>query len=240
MRVLVTRPVPDAATTAARLEDLGHDVLCAPLIDIVSVAHRIDSPGVQALAITSANAIRSLDAVTHARLRALPVYVVGSRTAEAARAAGFVDVIEAGQDAEALAARLARLDARAGPILHLSGRDIARDLDALIADGPKIRRVVVYDAVPAGRLPETVIRELTAGRIDAVLHFSPRSARIFGRLIKNAGLAEGATGLAHLALSGRVAEALRDAGLPVAAIADEPTEAALIACLGISAGDSAG
>ena len=230
----------DGETTANRLEDLGHDVLCAPLIDIVSVAHRIDMAGIQALAITSANAIRSLDDGTRERLRALPVYVVGSRTAEAARAAGFVDVIEAGPDAEALAARLARLDARAGPILHLSGRDIARDLDAMIVDGPEIRRVVVYDAVPASSLPETIIAELSGCRIDAVLHFSPRSAQIFGRLIKSAGLAEEATSLAHLALSGLVAEALREAGLPVAAIAAEPAEAALIACLGISAGDSAG
>lgn len=239
MRVLVTRPLPDAEATAARLRQFGHDVVCTPLIDIEPVTHRIDVTGIQALAVTSANAIRVLDKATIARLHVLPIYVVGGRTAKAARSAGFADVIEAGPDAEALAAILRRLSADAGPVLHLSGREVARDLDALVTGGPAIQRMIVYDAVAREKLPEGVAADLTARRIDAVLHFSPRSARIFGRLMRSAGLDGAAGEVLHVALSARVADALREAGLPVAAIAREPTEAALIDSLNASSRDSA-
>lgn len=239
MRVLVTRPLPDARTTAARLRRLGHDVVCAPLIEIVPVAHRIDAAGVQALVVTSANAIRALDEETTGRLLGLPVYAVGGRTAAAVRSAGFGKVIEAGPDAEALAAVLTGLTTDAGPVLHLSGREVARDLEALVAGGPTIRREIVYDAMALKTLPNEIAAELSARRIDAVLHFSPRSARIFGRLITSARLDRAAAGLMHLAMSPRVADALRESGLPVAAVASDPTEAALIESLGTASRDSA-
>ena len=39
MRLLVTRPEPDAARTAASLRARGHDVALAPLLSAQAVAH---------------------------------------------------------------------------------------------------------------------------------------------------------------------------------------------------------
>src|SRR5438552_1880361 len=97
MRVLVTRPEPDGERTAAKLRARGAEVLLAPLLQIelfrdVALGN---GPWV-ALAMTSANAVPAI--TQHPRrgeLLALPAYVVGQRTAEAARAAGFSDVTSA-------------------------------------------------------------------------------------------------------------------------------------------------
>jgi uroporphyrinogen-III synthase len=68
-----------------------------------------------AVIVTSANALRATDGKLGA-LRSLPLYAVGARTAEAARAAGFKTVHVADGDARARAAlsRCARRRAVAG------------------------------------------------------------------------------------------------------------------------------
>ena len=68
MRVLVTRPRPDADRTAAELSARGHAHLVAPLFKVVIDADaRIDLAGVQAVLVTSANGARALAAVTDRR-----------------------------------------------------------------------------------------------------------------------------------------------------------------------------
>ena len=100
MRLLVTRPEPDAERTAAALRARGHIVLVAPLLRIEPVEPAEIGPGpFIALLVTSANAA---PAIAHherfAQLRALPVFAVGDRSAEAMGAAGFADVASARGD----------------------------------------------------------------------------------------------------------------------------------------------
>src|SRR4051812_20956438 len=100
MRLLVTRPEPEGERTAAQLRARGCDVVVAPLLRLQSIAAEIDGSRWDGLALTSANAVRSL--AGHPRLPALlevPVFAVGRRTAEAARAAGFAKVVSADGDA---------------------------------------------------------------------------------------------------------------------------------------------
>ena len=60
MRLLVTRPEPDAAQFKERLAALGHAGLVAPLISIEFAKGQIPLNGVQALVATSRNALRAL------------------------------------------------------------------------------------------------------------------------------------------------------------------------------------
>src|SRR5436305_15154041 len=97
MRLLLTRPEHDAEHTAAVLRAHGHEVLLAPMLRIEPVVP-IDfgTDAFAAVVMTSANAARAL--ANHLRrdeLQKLPAFVVGRRTAEAARAAGFRDVTSA-------------------------------------------------------------------------------------------------------------------------------------------------
>ena len=85
MRLLLTRPEPDAQRTAAALRAQGHDVIIAPLLRIEPAADaEIGAGPWAAVLITSANAAHAVTA--HARvapLRALPVFAVGRRSADA-------------------------------------------------------------------------------------------------------------------------------------------------------------
>ncbi len=61
MHVLVTRPVEDGAEIAARLKDMGHVALLAPLLNPqFEAGPEPDFTGIQAILVTSANGIRAL------------------------------------------------------------------------------------------------------------------------------------------------------------------------------------
>src|SRR6267142_4217138 len=104
MAVLVTRPHPDDEATAAALRAKGFEVLPAPMLRFEPVAFHDDADArYGAVIATSANALRAIEAhLAGSRLLALPLFAVGERSAEAARHAGFRDVIVAEGNAEAL------------------------------------------------------------------------------------------------------------------------------------------
>jgi uroporphyrinogen-III synthase len=234
VRLLVTRPEADGESTAAALRRLGHAVILAPLLRIEALADIDVGAGPFAgLAITSRNAIAALGAQQRRDLAALPVFAVGDRSAESARAFGFTDVASAGRDVAALARVIAtRLPASELPLLYLAGEDRAGDLaDALAAHGVQVRTVVAYRAVLADALPETAARTLAASEIDGVLHFSRRSAEAYLACSRRAGLTEDALAPVQYCLSAQVAEPLVAAGAAEIRLAERPEEPALLELL---------
>lgn len=234
VRLLVTRPEPDNARTAAALRARGHEVMLAPLLRIEpAVDADLGLPPFAAVLLTSANAARAVAA--HPRcgeLLALPVLVVGRGSAEAARAAGFTDVVSADGDARDLGSLAARrFSGSPQPLLYLAGEDRARDLAAeLAAAGPSVRTVVVYRAAKATELPPGVGDALERGWIDAVLHFSQRSAEAYVECVR--ALGERAMAPMHYCLSERIAAALRRAGATRVEVAPQPDESSLLALVG--------
>lgn len=91
MRVWVTRAQPQAAATAERLVQMGHEPVVQPLIETRLVPVASDAlVDAGALAFTSQSAIDA--AVSQGLVPALtdlPVFAVGDATADAARRAGF-------------------------------------------------------------------------------------------------------------------------------------------------------
>lgn len=230
MRVVVTRPRADSERTAMVLRARGHEVLVAPLMKVEALA--ADLSGIwAAIVVTSANAPGAIaENPAHPALTKLPVYAVGQRSADAAREAGFVEVTSAGGDVRDLVRTLVaqRADAKA-PLLYLAGEDRAADLiGELSARGIAAEMRIVYRAVTAPFPPE-LIEALEAGEVDAVLHFSRRSADNYLAGAKQAGIAGPALAVRHFCLSAQVAAPLAGAG-PVA-IAARPDESALIELL---------
>jgi uroporphyrinogen-III synthase len=234
MRLLVTRPEDDAARTAQELRARGHEVLVAPLMRIEALSAELRGPWAAAL-ITSANAARAVS--MHRRgvdILGLPVFTVGDRSAEAARAAGFTDVISA----EGALPDLARLVAgrcapRGAPLIYLAGEDRAGDLAGdLAAHGVDVRTVAVYRARPADALPGDAARALAAGEIDAALHYSRRSVATLLRLADAAAVSGAVLDLAHYCLSAEVAAPLRERGAGRVHVAASPHETALLALVG--------
>jgi uroporphyrinogen-III synthase len=230
MRLVVTRPLSDAERTASILRGRGHEVLVAPLMRVEPVAADL-SGNWSAVTITSANALAHTPV---APLHNLPLFAVGSRSAQAAREAGFADVASADGDARDLVRLIA--SRRPANLLYLAGEDRAADLvGELKARGIAAELRVVYRAVTAP-FPDALIAALNAGEVDGVLHFSRRSAENFVAGARAAGVAAAALAARHYCLSAQVAEPLAAAGAKAVLIAARPDESALIELLGAPPG----
>jgi uroporphyrinogen-III synthase len=231
VRLLVTRPGPDAERTATALHHRGHQVETAALLRIESIAGAELGPGPwSALVVTSANALRALEShPRRAELLRLRVFAVGRRTAAAARTAGFLDVMAAGGDVQELAGHIRR-EERPGrdPLLYLAGQDRSGDLAGdLAAGGWIVVTAVVYRAVQTDRFPPAVAAALAAGWIDGVLHFSRRSAQAYIDCARAALLLDQALAPAHYCVSQQIAAPLAAAGAKRLRIAARPEETAL-------------
>src|SRR5437868_10769600 len=95
MAVLVTRPHPDAETSAAGLRARGFEVLLAPMLRFEPAAFHDDTEArYGAVIVTSANALRAVEPhLKVSRLLKLPLFAVGEHTATLARDIGFERVI---------------------------------------------------------------------------------------------------------------------------------------------------
>jgi len=236
MRVVITRPQPQGARTAAVLAARGHDVWEVPLMTIEPVEADL-SGAWGAVAITSANAPAAIAGnPARASLGNLPLYAVGRRSAEAAQDAGFANVTSAGGDVRDLLQLLRERKAGA-PLLYLAGEDRAADLVAeLAAHGVAAEMRVVYRAV-VQPFPDELAAALEAGDdVQAVLHFSKRSAENYIAGAQAAGVGGAAMGVRHYCLSEQVAAPLRAAGAARVTVAPRPEEAALIELLPLSPG----
>jgi uroporphyrinogen-III synthase len=174
--VLITRPEPGASATALRVKTLGYTPVLAPMLRIVPRMLGA-AAGIQAIVITSANAVSALTT----QHRATPIYAVGDATASAARDAGFAAVHSAGRDADALARLIRdRMAPKDGPVLLASGARQGHDLaQSLRHGGFRVRRRVAYEAVPLTRLPAAATQALARGHVCAVLVFSAETAQAF-------------------------------------------------------------
>ncbi len=237
MRILVTRPKPEGERTAAALVSRGHDVLLAPMLTIEPVADvAIPAGRYDAIVMTSGNAARALIAhPDHARLLPLPVFTVGHRTAEAARAAGFAKVTSADGDADDLVRLVAAQGGENENLLYLAGSDRARDLPSEFSPhGIEVETVVVYQANAARAFPHSVAQALANDRIDGALHFSRRTAEVFCNCVEAAGLTAAMRRMRHYSLSRRAAEPLAAAGVKDLHVAPAPDEAALLGLIPIA------
>jgi uroporphyrinogen-III synthase len=232
MRILVTRPRESAEETAAKLRALGHAVMVAPLIEIqFADGPEISLENVQAILATSSNGVQALARRTHRR--DVPLFAVGAQTARVAHDAGFLIVKSANGDAVALAAAVvewAKPDA--GALLHAAGAETKGQLAQTIrARGFEIHSQVVYEAVAVNELPAEALTALTLGNLDAVLLFSPRSARIFSNCVIKAGVADRCAVLTALCISQAASNDLAPLGLRAVHVAARPTEEAVLALL---------
>ena len=230
MRLLITRPEPDATRSAEVLRVLGHDVLVVPLLSTQTIEANFEGP-YGAVLMTSANAARALSSHPRAcELTTLPAFTVGARSAEAARAAGFADVTSAdGALADLVRLAAARSAGRSQRLLYLAGADRAGDLAGEIAvHGVAVDTAVIYRAVAAEQLPAKLAQALSNSGLDGALHYSRRSVTILIELAGSAGVLDALLSLVHYCLSAEVAAPLGNAGAHQISVAPRPEEAALI------------
>jgi uroporphyrinogen-III synthase len=239
MAVLVTRPSPDDETTAAALRARGVAVLRAPMLRFEPVAfHDDEDARYGAVIVTSANALRGIEPhLGGSRLLKLPLFAVGEHTAAAARRVGFETVISAKGDAGHLrdlmvASVKAKELKKAGTLLYLAGADLARDLAGELGErGFSVVTHTTYRMVPLSTLPREACEAFAANQVEAVLHYSRRSARAFLDAARAGGVEISALSIPQCCISAAVASVLRDAGAMQVTVAASPDENALFGAL---------
>jgi uroporphyrinogen-III synthase len=239
MAVLVTRPHPDGEATAEALRARRFEVLLAPMLQFEPVPfHDDEQARYGAIILTSANALRAIAGELEGhRILKLPLFAVGEHTAAAAREAGFAEVISAKGDAEALRDLLlkrvkAKQLKKSATLLYLAGADLARDLAGELAEkGFTVVTHTTYCMMPVSRLPQDVCDAFMAHGIEAVLHYSRRSARAFLDAARAGGVEISALALPQCCISAAVASILHDAGATQVMTAASPDENALFEAL---------
>ena len=146
MKIVVTRPRDQVGPLARRLEQLGHEVVECPLIEIEPLGEPVSVDGYEWVIVTSPNGAREL----HARAQGtLPkVAAVGPGTAETLRALGiepsFVPSVSSQDDL------LDEFPRPTGPVLFAAAEGARRrPIEELGADFvPLYRTRLVRPAVP--------------------------------------------------------------------------------------------
>ena len=228
MRVLITRPEREATALATALVQRGHMPVIAPLFTLQVLHPPADFAatlaGSQALLLTSANGARALAEATEQRSK--PVFAVGDTTAGTAEGLGFTSVTSASGDAAALAALVReKLDPAKGPLLHVSGVDVAREI---APEGFEVRRMALYEAREATALPASAEAALQARALDIAAFFSPRASTVFARLAEQAGLADACRAVTAVAISPAAAAPLKVLPFQSVRIAARPTRQGML------------
>ncbi len=226
MRIILTRPVEDAAPLATKLRAVGHVPIVTPLLKIEARPDvLIPAKRYQAICLTSANAIRVLGNID--AIQDVPLFAVGQQSEQMAKVKGFEHVSAHGGHVIGLHKFLTgHLDLNAGPVLYLSGSETSGDMQGLLqSSGFEVDRIITYDAVKSSLADYKTEIESA----EAVLLYSPRTAKLWASEIESLKLTQAAMRIKHICLSANVA-----ANLPQSwprAIAAAPREQDLLALL---------
>ncbi len=225
-RVLVLRAREDAERTASRLRAMGFTPLLSPVLEIVATGAEIPRGPFDAVLATSAKGLEFC--ARRGELQSLPLHAVGARTGKIARELGWRPDLLA-DDASALAPLIRARHKTPARLLYLAGRDRQTDLETdLRAAGHDVIVVETYEARAATALAPAALDALAKGEIAAALHYSKRSAEIFVKLARDAGLTKALGEIDHLALSREAASPLeRLLGVSIQA-ARRPDEESLL------------
>jgi uroporphyrinogen-III synthase len=118
------------------------------------------------------------------------------------------------------------------PLLYLAGADLARDLGGELGErGFTVVTHTTYRMTPVPGLPRETCEAFAANRVEAVLHYSRRSARAFLEASRNAGVEISALAIPQCCISDGVASVMRDAGATQVMVAASPDENALFGAL---------
>ncbi len=225
--VLLTRPEEQSLAFAAALNvRFGDRLRCivAPLMAPRFLSPQVPEGHFDAVILTSSSAVDA------ARKLGVPLptraFCVGTRTADAARAAGFVATSADGDAGDLVAAILS--DPPKGRLLHLRGHDSTGDVaERLTAHGITTIPIIIYRQDPQPLTAEATGLLQNAAPVILPI-FSPRSAVLLAAALPT-------TTRAHLhlaAISGSVAKAA--AGMPHAAlvIARQPDADSMLDAVG--------
>lgn len=252
-RVIVTRARSQAAALTDLLVAAGADVLECPTIKFVDPGDWGPADASIAaldtfdwIVFTSANAVeRFFDRLAQRGLGAgapsrASIAAVGPATEAALAAVGVAaDVVAKDHVAEGLAAELIEREVSGARIL-IPRAERAREVlpQTLREAGAEVVVAAVYTTVPEERAPETVMRALQAGEVDAITFTSGSTVKQFAALFGGRAVTEVLSGIAVVTIGPVTSAAAREIGLEADAEAADATVAGLVDALAAAIGPS--
>ena len=178
--IVITRPKGDEKIITDLLHAHGYRVIHEPLTDIFLrhterlVVQNALLAEPDAVLITSRHAAQALSLLTD--LRDAYLLCVGEATAQTAISLGFTRVASAGGTVAKMIDYIIDGYDPSSRFFYVSGEFVRGDLDAsLIQQGMDVQRVVVYDAIAASQLSDTLVEQMRRKQVDAVTFLSPRA-----------------------------------------------------------------
>ncbi|MGN6465274.1 MAG: uroporphyrinogen-III synthase [Rhizobiaceae bacterium] len=233
-RVLITRPEPGASRTAGKLAALRCEPLLLPLTEIRPLPADLPTDFVvDAVAVSSANALRHAGPALLRQLGGLPVFAVGPRTAEAAADAGMASVTIGPGDGDGLALLMTRRIPSGSRVAYLCGRRRTGGFEtALKAAGVAVLPVETYDTAACSYSDEALKAAVGAGGVDIVLLYSRAAAEELSVLTDRSVVTPSLAQSTFICISPRVAEPIIPFGRGRVRIAATPDEGAMLMLLG--------
>ena len=226
---LITRGSQDSESLEIKLRALSLSPLVDPLIKVTFLkGAELKLEGVQALLMTSANGVRAF--VKRSKSRNLIVYAVGDGTANEAKNQGFSSVKSASGDVVALTKLVNKfVKPENGLLYHIRGSHVAGNLkQQLISHGYKYRSDILYHVTEAEGFSQHTITSFYARKIGAVLLYSPRTAKIFCKLIKAESIGGKLDSVVAFCLSESVAKNISMFVWKKKIIPDKPKQSSLL------------
>ncbi len=186
--VIVIRPEPGNAATAAAAQALGLTALAFPLFAMAPKAWALPGDAAYAALLAGSANVFRLGGANLAHLSALPVHAVGAVTAAAARSAGFAVARTGAGGLQPLAA-----DLPPGRYLRLAGE---KHVPLALPEGVVVDDIVVY-AARGVAMPSALIGVLAKPAV--VLLHSGEAAAHFAAETERLGVPRGHLALACLA-----------------------------------------
>jgi uroporphyrinogen-III synthase len=113
-------------------------------------------------------------------------------------------------------------------LLYLAGAHLSRDLAGELGEhGLTVVTRTTYRMVASSDLPPDALEAIAANQVQAVLHYSARSARAFVEAVRAAGVEISALAVPQCCISASVATVLHDAGAARVMLASSPDENSL-------------
>lgn len=233
--IVITRPLGDESLRDELLQR-GYHVIQEPLTQIflrhearMEVENALLADP-DAVIVTSKHGVQALSVLSE--LRDMFLLCVGETTAGIASQLGFDRVSVAGGTLDTMIDYILDCYDEESRFLYISGEDVSGDLEGTLAvRGMSVSRVVVYDAIAAESLSDTLVEQLRRGQIDALTFFSVRAANIFLSLADKKNIVASLAKIDVFCLSEAIAESVKQCEWRRVYSADKPTLASLLSCV---------
>lgn len=226
--VIITRALPGAAETEARLISEGYTPCLSPALELAGLEQAdFEDATFGQIIFTSANAVRFYCEASDARDKI--AWCVGPATARAAKEAGFSDIRIGPGNGDQLAELILSDPASAdSPLLHVANDAAAgKIVSTLTAAGRDATFIPLYTTRTTTALSPDAARLIAARNPVLVLAHSAKGAAAFNVLISDAPIDH----CIIVAISDAAATPLKGRGARAIIIASEPNEDALFQAL---------